>query len=47
MNFPFFTIVIPTRNRVQTLEYSIHTILNQTFKDFEIVVSDNSTNDET
>lgn len=47
MNFPFFTIVIPTRNRVQTLEYSIPTILNQTFKDFEIVVSDNSSNDET
>lgn len=43
---PFFTIIIPTRNRADTLFYSIKTILNQSFKDFELIISDNSTNEE-
>ena len=39
---PFFSILIPTRNRAYALEYSIKTILNQTFTDFELIISDNS-----
>lgn len=46
MGTPFFSIVIPTRNRAQTLLYSIKTILHQTHHDFEIIVSDNSTDSE-
>jgi glycosyltransferase involved in cell wall biosynthesis len=46
-NTPFFSIVIPTRNRPQTLFYTIQTVLNQTFSNFELIISDNSDNDAT
>ena len=42
MNLPFFSIIIPTRNRSETLYYSVLTVLNQSFSDFEIIISDNS-----
>ena len=35
---PFFSIVIPTRNRADTLKYTIKTILNQDFQDYEIII---------
>lgn len=38
---PRFSIVIPTRNRPETLEGTLRTCLAQTFEDFEIVVCDN------
>ncbi|MDC1263071.1 glycosyltransferase [Planktomarina temperata] len=41
------SIVVPTRNRADTLEYCLHTILNQNDDNFEIVISDNSTDDLT
>ena len=43
---PFFTVLIPTMNRPQLLEAAVETSLRQTFKDFELIVSDNS-DDET
>jgi glycosyltransferase involved in cell wall biosynthesis len=39
---PFFSIIIPTRNRYETLKYSILTVLNQDFNDYELIISDNS-----
>ena len=44
---PKFSIVIPTRNRAQTLQYTLKTCLNQDFEDFEIIVSDNFSTHET
>ncbi len=44
---PMFSIVMPTRNRAKTLEYSIQTALFQDFDDYEIVVIDNSSTDQT
>ena len=38
---PFFSIVIPTRNRHDTLHYSIETVLQQNFDDYEIFGNDN------
>lgn len=43
--FPFFTVLIPTMNRPQLLAAAFESVLWQTFKDFELIVSDNS-NDE-
>ena len=40
---PFFSIVIPTRDRAFLLEGLINSIINQDFQDFEIIVADNST----
>src|SRR5689334_13645205 len=42
MNAPVFSIIIPTRNRYDTIRYSIMTVLNQQFQSFELIISDNS-----
>ncbi|TKC17041.1 glycosyltransferase family 2 protein [Robertmurraya kyonggiensis] len=40
-----FSVVIPTRNSADTLKYTIKTCLNQKHDNFEIVISDNSSDD--
>ncbi|MEG4507632.1 glycosyltransferase [Microcoleus sp. F6_B4] len=42
-----FSIVIPTRQRHDTLKHSIQSVLNQTYSDFELVVMDNFSSAET
>jgi len=44
---PLFSIVIPTRDRPNFLREAIQSALEQEFDDYEIIVSDNSTNSET
>jgi hypothetical protein len=39
---PFFSIVIPTRNRPDKLRYALESCLNQGFSDYEVVVFDNA-----
>ncbi|SOD30484.1 Glycosyl transferase family 2 [Variovorax sp. YR752] len=39
---PRFSIVVPTRNRPETLRHSLATCLDQDFDDYEILVCDNS-----
>ncbi len=41
MSNPRFSIVIPTRSRPHTLQFTLQTCLNQTFQDYEVVVCDN------
>ena len=36
-----FSVVIPTRERADTLQFALRTCLDQAFDDYEIVVSDN------
>lgn len=45
-NKTFFSVVIPTCNRPNFLKTAVKSILLQDFKDYEIVVSDNSPTDE-
>jgi len=45
MHKPFFSIVIPTFNRKDDLERAVHCILQQNYKDFEIIVTDNNSKD--
>ena len=40
---PFFSIVIPTRDRPEFIELGLELILAQSYKNFEVIVSDNST----
>jgi glycosyltransferase involved in cell wall biosynthesis len=47
MSDNFFSIVIPTRQRHDTLKYSIQSVLNQTYKDFELIIMDNFSTQET
>ncbi len=47
MSGNLFSIVIPTRQRHDTLKYSIQSVLNQTYREFELVVMDNFSSPET
>ncbi|MBK5567266.1 glycosyltransferase, partial [Ensifer sp. SSB1] len=39
---PVFSVVIPTRNRPDILVDAVASVLEQTFSDLELIVSDNS-----
>lgn len=41
------TIIIPTYNRGKTLLRAINSVLNQTYKDFEVIVVDDNSSDDT
>ncbi|WP_190650155.1 glycosyltransferase [Sphaerospermopsis sp. FACHB-1094] len=47
MNKPLFSIVIPTRERHQTLFYSIQSVLEQSYSNFELIIMDNCSSEET
>ena len=42
-----YTIVIPTRDRAETLDATLRTCLRQEYENFEIIVCDNYSSDET
>jgi glycosyltransferase involved in cell wall biosynthesis len=44
---PFFSIIIPTYNRSNKLKYTITSVLNQTFEDFELLIMDDGSTDDT
>jgi glycosyltransferase involved in cell wall biosynthesis len=44
---PLLSVIIPTRERVETLPYTLRTALDQTSKNFEVIVSDNFGQDNT
>ena len=47
MTSPLFSIVIPTYNRSDLVQGAVRSVLGQTFDDFEVVVSDNCSQDDT
>ncbi|MEM7162584.1 MAG: glycosyltransferase family A protein [Bacteroidota bacterium] len=44
---PFFSIIVPTYNRADIISSTIHSLLKQDFHDFEIIVVDDGSADET
>jgi glycosyltransferase involved in cell wall biosynthesis len=44
---PLLSVVIPTRERPETLEYTLRTALDQSSQNFEVIVSDNFSQDNT
>src|SRR5688572_21324050 len=46
-DMPFFSIIIPTYNRADRIAATIHSILAQTFRDFEILIVDDGSTDNT
>lgn len=44
---PFFSVIIPTYNREQFIRRAINSVLNQTCQDFEIIVVDDGSKDQT
>ena len=47
MQTPFFSIVIPTFNRAKVLNRAIKSVINQTFSNWEALIIDNSSIDNT
>ena len=41
MTDPKFSIVVPTRDRAETLAFALRTCLAQAFENYEVLVSDN------
>lgn len=46
-SIPFFSVVIPTFNREKIIRIAIDSVLSQSFQDFEIIVIDNGSSDNT
>lgn len=44
---PFFTIAIPTYNRSAMLKQALESLRDQSFRDFEIIIGDNGSRDDT
>ena len=44
---PFFSVIIPTYNRSYTLKRAVKSVLKQTHKDFELIIVDDGSTDET
>lgn len=44
---PLFSIVIPTRNHADLLRYAIQSVLRQDCDDYELIISDNDSSDDT
>jgi len=44
---PFFSVVVPTYNRSEMARDAVHSVLNQDFSDFELIVVDDGSSDNT
>ena len=44
---PYFSIIIPTYNRAIFISKAIESVLNQSFKDFELIIIDDASTDDT
>lgn len=47
MNIPFFSVIIPTYNRASFIKKAIQSVIDQTFTDFELIVIDDASTDNT
>lgn len=47
MEAPEITVYLPTRNRANLLREAAQSVLNQTFSDFELIIVDDASEDET
>src|SRR5687768_14162221 len=41
-----FSVLLPTRNRLEYLRYAVQTVLRQDYADWELIISDNFSEDD-
>jgi glycosyltransferase involved in cell wall biosynthesis len=46
MNRPVFSIIVPVYNAARTLEATVHSVLEQSFADFELILIDDGSTDQ-
>lgn len=46
-NGPFFSIILPTYNRADFIEKAVHSVINQTYEGWELIVVDDGSEDNT
>ena len=46
-SIPYFSVVIPTYNREKFIKTAIDSVLNQSFEDFELLIVDDGSKDNT
>ena len=46
-SFPSVTLALPAYNEEERLEKTVHSLLNQTYTDFELLLGDNNSTDST
>ena len=44
---PFFTIIVTSYNQLDLLKKTLESVFEQTYKDFELIIADDSSNDGT
>ena len=44
---PFFSIILPTFNRAHLISRAIQSVLNQSFADWELIIVDDGSHDNT
>ena len=47
MNLPFFSIILPTYNRIERLKNAIASVYNQTFNDWVLIIVNDASSDGT
>jgi glycosyltransferase involved in cell wall biosynthesis len=45
MNKVLISVILPTYNRISTIKYTLESLLNQSFRDFEVIIVDDTPND--
>ncbi|MGM0461065.1 MAG: glycosyltransferase family 2 protein [Fibrobacterota bacterium] len=45
MNAPFFSVIIPVYNRKQLCKKAVHSVVSQTFSDYELIIVDDASTD--
>ncbi len=47
LKYPFISIIIPTYNQAHCIEQSIRSILDQTYDNYELIIVDDGSTDDT
>ena len=45
MNKPYISVIIPNYNHARYLDARLESVLNQTFRDYEVIILDDKSND--